>query len=123
KLGRDPKHLGAQLGFTAVLHTWTRRLELHPHLHCIVTGGGLSPDGDNWIEAKGKDRFLLPVKVLSRLFRGKFVAGLARHFEAGELGIDPTNARKRRAFEALKKRLYQQEWVVYAKRPFKGAEH
>ena len=78
ELGRDPARLGAQLGFTAVLHTWTRRLELHPHLHCVVTGGGLSPEGDRWIDVKGKDRFLFPVRVLSALFRGKFLDGLAR---------------------------------------------
>jgi hypothetical protein len=113
ELGRDPKRLGGQLGFTAVLHTWTRKLELHPHLHCIVTGGGLSPDGTRWVEAKGKDRFLFPVKVLSTLFRGKFLAGLERLRESGE--VDTTSE--------LFEQLYAQDWVVYAKRPFKGAEH
>jgi hypothetical protein len=123
ELGRDPKRLGAQLGFTAVLHTWTRRLELHPHLHCVVTGGGLSPEGDRWIDVKGKDRFLFPVNVLSALFRGKFLAGLARLFESGELGLDATDELERSVFDALKDGLYRQKWVVYAKRPFKGAEH
>jgi hypothetical protein len=122
-LGRDPKRLGAQLGITAVLHTWTRQLELHPHVHCIVTGGGLSPEGDRWVPAPGKDRYLFPVKVLSRLFRGKFLDGLARLFEAGELGIRPDDELERSRFEALKKRLYGHDWVVYAKRPFAGAEH
>jgi hypothetical protein len=122
-LGSDPKRLGAQLGFTAVLHTWTRKLELHPHLHCIVTGGGLSPEGDRWISVKGQDRFLFPVKVLSRLFRGKFLCGLAQLFEAGELGADPTDELERSVFSALKERLHGHEWNVYAKRPFKGAEH
>lgn len=123
ELGEDPKRLGAQLGFTAVLHTWTRTLELHPHLHCVVTGGGLSPEGDRWIAVKGEDRFLFPVKVLSRLFRGKFLAGLARLFESGELGCDPTDELERSVFSALKERLYSHEWNVYAKRPFKGAKH
>ena len=123
ELGRDPKRLGAQLGFTGVLHTWTRKLELHPHLHCVVTGGGLSLEGDRWIDVPGKDRFLFPVKVLSRLFRGKFVAGLARLFESGKLDLDPADELECSVFEALKRRLYDHEWNVYAKRPFKGAEH
>ena len=113
ELGRDPKRLGAQLGFTAVLHTWTRKLELHPHLHCIVTGGGLSADGTRWVEARGKDRFLFPVKVLSALFRGKFLAGLKRLAESAKVD----------ASSELLEQLYAQDWVVYAKRPFKGAEH
>jgi predicted Zn-ribbon and HTH transcriptional regulator len=123
ELGRDPQRLGAQLGFTAVLHTWTRRLELHPHLHCVVSGGGLTADGSRWISVKGKDRFLFPVRVLSRLFRGKFIAGLVRLFEAGKLGFDPTNELERSVFDRLRARLYGHDWNVYAKRPFKGAEH
>jgi Putative transposase len=123
ELGRDPKRLGGQLGLTAVLHTWTRELELHPHLHCIVTGGALSQEGDRWVAAPGKDRYLFPVKVLSRLFRGKFLAKLARRFKAGELGLDPKNKLQQRAFEAVKEKLYGHEWVVYAKRPFAGAQH
>jgi len=116
ELGRDPKRLGGQLAITSVLHTWTRKLELHPHVHCIVSGGGLSPDGRRWFVARGKDRYLFPVKVLSSLFRGKFMAGLCRLFEAGELG-DVSD------FDDLKKRLYEHNWVVYAKRPFAGPEH
>ena len=69
-LARDPKYLGAEIGFTALLHTWTRTLLDHPHLHCIVTGGGLTPDGKRW--TKSRQRFFLPVRVLSRLFRGKY---------------------------------------------------
>jgi len=117
QLGRDPKRLGGQLGITTVLHTWTRKLELHPHVHCIVTGGGLSRDADRWIVARGRDRYLFPVLVLSRLFRGKFMAGLARRFAKGELGLSLDE------FERLKKQLYDHEWVVYAKKPFAGAEH
>jgi hypothetical protein len=123
ELGRDPKFLGGQLGLTAVLHTWTRRLEFHPHLHCIVTGGGLSPKGDRWVAARGKDRFLFPVTVLSALFRGKFMAGLARAFAAGELHVDPNDAAEQSTFEALRNRVYKHAWVVYAKRPFGGARH
>ena len=123
ELGRNPKRLGAQIGFTAVLHTWTRKLELHPHVHTIVTGGGLSPDGKRWIPLKGDGDYLFPVKVLSALFRGKFLAGLVRLFEAGELGDDPRDELTRSVFDALRDRLYKQDWVVYAKQPFKGAEH
>jgi len=85
ELGDDEGRLGAQIGFTAVLHTWTRSLELHPHLHCIVTGGGLSPSGDQWIPARR--RYLFPVKVLSRLFRGKFLDRLRQLYERGDLDL------------------------------------
>jgi hypothetical protein len=116
-LGRDPRWLGkaAQLGVTAVLHTWARDLHLHPHVHCIVTGGGLGDD-DHWVAASPD--FLFPVHVLGALFRGKFLAGLERLRAAGKLRDDQTDraARRRRA------RLYQQSWVVYAKRPFGGPE-
>ncbi len=123
ELGRDPKHLGGLLGITAVLHTWTRQLDFHPHVHCIVTGGGFDQDGDRWVSAK--PNFLFPVKVLSRLFRGKFLAALCRAHEreqleyaggCADLAIDDN-------FAALKDRLYRKEWVVYAKRPFGGPEH
>jgi hypothetical protein len=113
-LGEDPKRLGGQLGITAVLHTWTRELEFHPHLHCIVTGGGLSPDGTTWIAARRK--YLFPVKVLSRLFRGLFLDGLKRAHQAGDVRFDGGDLQK------LVDSLYQMEWVVYAKRPFGGPE-
>jgi len=117
-LGRDPKWLGrpADLGITAVLHTWARDLHLHPHVHCIVTGGGLATDGSAWVAAP-KD-FLFPVHVLGALFRGKFLAGFERLRARGALADDDDDraARRRRA------RLYDQSWVVYAKRPFGGAE-
>jgi hypothetical protein len=70
-ISRDPKHLGAEIGFLAILHTWGQRLQLHPHIHCVVPGGGLAPDSDRWIPCRSK-RFFLSVRVLSRLFRGKF---------------------------------------------------
>lgn len=119
-LGEDPKRLGAQLGITAVLHTWTRDLRFHPHLHCIVTGGGLTKDGTHWVRAR--QHYLFPVKVLSRLFRGKLLDALASARERGELQ-GPPELSSPPAFRLLLDRLYQTEWVVYAKRPFGDAEH
>ena len=113
-LAEDDKHLGAQLGITAVLHTWTRELDFHPHLHCIVTGGGLSKDGAKWVPANSK--YLFPVKVLSRLFRGLFLDGLKRAVEEGAVRLDDTD------LKSLLDALYGSEWVVYAKRPFGGPE-
>jgi hypothetical protein len=117
-LGRDQKWFGqpAQLGVTTVLHTWARDLHFHPHAHCIVTGGGLALDGTAWVGA-ARD-FLFPVQVLGALFRGKFLDGLARMRTRGLLRdhLDDRAARRRRA------RLYEQSWVVYAKRPFGGAD-
>ncbi len=122
QLTEDPKHLGAEVGFIAVLHTWSQTLMDHPHLHCIVTGGGLSPDGLRWIPCKGE--FFLPVKVLSRLFRGKFLAYLKEAYEKGKLVFPGKVAhfKDKRAFNALVKELYGQEWVVYCKPPFQSAE-
>jgi hypothetical protein len=110
-LGDDEKRLGAQLGITCVLHTWTRELEFHPHLHCIVTGGGRAPDATTWVAARRK--YLFPVKVLSRLFRSSFLDGLLRLHAAGDVRVDGQ-------LRALIDPLYRQEWVVYAKRPFGG---
>lgn len=119
-LGRDPRRLGATLGITAVLHTWTRELQFHPHVHCLVTGGGLAGARSRWIAARR--RYLLPVRVLSRLFRGKFLAALARAHAHGDLQFPGTIAPLADAgtFRALLDQLYRQEWVVYAKRPFGG---
>lgn len=114
-LGVDEKRLGAQLGITAVLHTWTRELKFHPHLHCVVTGGGLSSDGTRWVAAPG--RYLFPAKVLSRLFRGKLLAALDAAHRRGALHGP---AAESEAFAQLKAELYEKEWVVYAKRPFGG---
>jgi hypothetical protein len=119
-LGRDEKRLGAQIGATLVLHTWTRDLRLHPHVHCVVTGGGLSADGSRWVEAKARGRYLFPVKVLSRLFRGKFLAMLEEAFVKGDLGLDAAEPLERSRFDALVANLHDREWVVYAKRPFAG---
>jgi hypothetical protein len=117
-LGRDPKWFGrpALLGVTSVLHTWARDLHFHPHAHCIVTGGGLAKDGGTWVGAQPD--FLLPVHVLGALFRGIFLDGIEKMRARGLLrdNLDDRAARRRRA------RLYDQSWVVYAKRPFGGAE-
>ena len=122
ELSQDPKHVGAEVGFIAVLHTWTQTLMDHPHLHCIVTGGGLSPDGKRWISCKGD--FFLPVKALSRLFRGKFLAYLKEAYEKGKLVFPGKIAplKEKAAFDRLLKDLYAREWVVYCKPPFGSAE-
>ena len=122
QLAADPKRLGAQIGFTAVLHTWGQNLLFHPHLHCVVTGGGLAPDGSRWIAAR--KGYFLPVKVLSKLFRGKFLAGLKEAYEAGRLDLTGSVAELAdpQRFRQLLEGLYQQAWVVYAKPPFGGAE-
>jgi len=108
-------------GITAVLHTWTRQMLYHPHLHCIVTGGGLADD-DSWVACR--KNFLFPVKVLGALFRGKFLTGLRALFDARELHFVGTSAHLEHpvAFEALLADLRRQSWVVYAKKPF-GSTH
>lgn len=118
-IARDPKHLGAEIGLTAVLHTWGSALTHHPHLHCIVPGGGLSPAGQ-WQPCRRG--FFLPVRVLSRLFRRRFLEELiARHDQLQFFGeLEPLKARS--AFADYLKPLRQIEWVVYAKRPFSGPE-
>lgn len=122
QLAADPRRLGGQIGFTAVLHTWGQNLLFHPHLHCVVTGGGLSPDGKRWIA--GREDFFLPAKVLGRMFRGKFLAGLRAAYQAGKLELTGSvhALREPRHFQRLLDRLYRQSWVVYAKPPFGGAE-
>ena len=121
ELGLDPKRLGALLGVTAVLHTWTRDLRWHPHLHCIVTGGGWSVSESRWLS--GRARYLLPVKVLGALFRGKFLAALRCAYRAGQLRLpDEPGPRDPEAFARLLVTLHAKSWVVYAKRPFGGAE-
>src|ERR1700728_4208275 len=85
EVARDPKHLGAEIGFFSVLHTWNQKLEHHPHVHCVVPAGGLSPDHTAWI--KPRYPFFLPVRVLGRVFRGKFVSALRRAYSRGELGF------------------------------------
>lgn len=124
-LGADEKRLGAQLGLTAVLHTWTRDLRFHPHLHCIVTGGGLTPDGTRW--KASKQGYLFPVSVLSALFRGKLVAALDEAYREGSLqlrGVDGFggDVPDDEAWRRLRRKLYRTRWVSYAKPPFAGPE-
>jgi hypothetical protein len=120
EVATNPKHLGAEVGVLAVLHTWGQNLTLHPHVHCVVTGGGLSPDGSRWVA--GRDDFFLPVRVLSRVFRGKFLSGLRAAFQKGKLrfrGRLKALARPER-FQHLLDETVRTEWVVYAKPPTKG---
>ena len=119
----DPKHLGAEVGFLSILHTWGQKLDRHPHIHCVVPGGGLSLDHARWIGARS--HFFLPVRVLSRVFRGKFVAGLRRAFHHDQLALKGACAslNSDRAFAAFLRTLFRQDWVVYAKPPFGGPEH
>jgi len=120
KIAADPKHLGAVIGFLAVLHTWGQTLQHHPHLHCVVPGGGLSPDHSQWIDCR--NGFFLPVKVLSRLFRGKFVAYLKAANEQGRLVFHGQSKHLAEGvhFASLLNEVSKLEWVVYAKRPFGG---
>jgi hypothetical protein len=120
ELGRDPERLGAELGITMVLHTWARDLTFHPHVHAIVTGGGLSPDGARWLPARR--RYLFPVEVMGALFRGKLLAALDTAIERGEVEMPGGEAADPEAWDHLRARLHRMRWNVYAKRPFGGAE-
>ena len=121
-IAADPKHLGAEIGFFAVLHTWGSNLLHHPHLHCVVPGGGLSPDGNRWVACR--PGFFLPVRVLSRLFRRLFLEHLQNAFDAGKLQFFAAleTLRDRRQFARYLAPLRKTEWVVYAKRPFAGPQ-
>jgi len=119
-IAADPKHLGAEIGATLVLHTWGSALTHHPHVHGIVPGGGLSLDGHRWVACK--PGFFLPVRVLSRLFRRRFLEALAQAHQAGQLKFFGEHARlaDATAFARWLAPLSKCEWVVYAKRPFAG---
>jgi hypothetical protein len=121
-LAADPKRLGAKIGLLAVLHTWSQTLTHHPHVHCVVPGGGVSLDGERWVACK--PGFLLPVHALSRLFKRLFLAGLEAAFDRGELrffgALDGLSAAN--AFAERIRSLHRLEWVVYAKPPFGGPE-
>jgi hypothetical protein len=121
-IAADPKHLGARIGLTAVLHTWGSALTHHPHVHCIVPGGGLSLDGERWVACR--PGFFLPVRVLSRLFRRLVLEQLVAAHEAGRLRFFGNHAplAEHHAFAAYLAPLRKVEWVVYAKRPFAGPE-
>lgn len=122
QLARDERRLGAEIGFTAVLHTWGQKLNFHPHVHCVVTGGGLSDDGARWVAAR--EKYLLPVKAMSRLFRGKFFAALQELRRQGDLHFpaELEALRDDSTWAAFRNRLYEAEWVVYCKTPFGGPE-
>jgi hypothetical protein len=119
-IAADPKHLGAEIGFFAVLHTWGQNLLFHPHLHCVVSGGGLSPDGGRWISCR--PGFFLPVRVLSRLFRRLFLQLLEKAFEHDQLHFFSAlrYLQDGPAFHHYLYPLWRAEWVVYAKPPFAG---
>ena len=120
-IARDPKHLGAEIGFFAILHTWGQNLLHHPHVHCVVPGGGLSPDYGRWISCR--PGFFLPVKVLSRLFRRLFLEALQDAFDAGKLQFpgEIESIKEPSAFSLYLTPLRDKEWVVYAKPPFGGS--
>jgi Putative transposase len=119
-IAADPRHLGAEIGLVAVLHTWGQTLQHHPHVHCVVPGGGPSPDGTRWIGCR--PGFFLPVRVLSRLFRRLFLDELRAAFTAGDLGFfgDLAGLAEAAAFDRRLCELRQLEWVVFAKPPFGG---
>lgn len=121
-IGKDPKHLGARLGLTAVLHTWGSAMTHHPHLHCIVPGGGLSLDRQRWVSCR--PGFFLPVRVLSRLFRRLFLEQLTQAYRDGRLHFygEHMKLKNSAAFEQYLQPTRHIEWVVYAKRPFAGPE-
>jgi hypothetical protein len=123
EVARNPRHLGAEIGFFSILHTWNQQLQQHPHVHCVVPAGGLDPEHSRWIRCP--HGFFLPVKILSRVFRGKFVEGLRRLHARRELvfhgALAPLQAPG--PFHAMLRTLFRSDWVVYPKPPFGGAEH
>jgi len=123
EVAANPKHLGAEIGFFAILHTWGQNLLHHPHIHCVVPQGGIAPDHTRWVQAR-YSKFLLPLAVLQRVFRGKFVDGLKEAFQKKRLTfagqIQPLSQPK--CFKAFIRKLHQHQWVVYAKPPFGGPE-
>jgi hypothetical protein len=123
EVARNPRHLGAEIGFFSVLHTWDQRLQHHPHVHCVIAAGGLAPDHSEWISSR--HTFFLPVKVLGRVFRGKFIAGLKTAFRKGKLEFHGhlASLAEPRRFAAWLRGLFRHDWVVYSKRPFGGPEH
>jgi hypothetical protein len=123
EIAADPKHLGAEIGFFSILHTWGQNLLHHPHLHCVIPAGGLSPDCKVWV--RPKYRFFLPCGVLSRVFRGKFVSGLKQAFIEGRLCLpgDLQSLADEGAVRSFLRTLHQHQWVVYAKPPFGGPNH
>jgi hypothetical protein len=122
-IARDPRHLGAEIGFFSVLHTWNQKLEHHPHVHCVVPAGGLALDHTRWITPRYP--FFLPIGVLRRVFRGKFVAGLRKALAEGKLGFHGAQKplARPKVFSSFLRQLFRKDWVVYSKRPFGGPQH
>ena len=123
EVARDPRHLGAEIGFFSVLHTWSQQLRIHPHVHCVVPAGGLSPDHTRWL--RSRESYFLPRDVLRKVFRGKFVGALKQAFRDGQLHFhgDLKLLAQPNTFAAWLRPLYRQHWVVYLKRPFGGPEY
>src|ERR1700731_3266901 len=123
EVARDPRHLGAEIGFFTVLHTWNQKLGLHPHVHCVIPAGGLSLDHTHWV--KSRDRFFLSINVLRRVFRGKFVAALRQAFHDHQLIFhgNLTLLDQPKTFAAWLRPLFRKDWVVYSKPPFGGPEY
>jgi hypothetical protein len=122
EVARDPQHLGAEIGFFSVLHTWSQKLDIHPHVHCVVPAGGLSLDHTHWVPAP--QRFFLPREVLREIFRGKFVDALKQAFRNGQLCFhgDLALLAQPKIFAAWLRPLYRKEWIVYLKPPFGGPQ-
>ena len=123
EVARNPRRLGAEIGFFSVLHTWNQKLQLHPHVHCVVPAGGLSLDHTHWIPSR--PRFFLPRPVLRRVFRGKFVAGLKSAFQHNQLHFagDLASIAQPKIFAAWLRPLFRKNWVVYCKPPFGGPQY
>ena len=122
EVARNPKRLGAEIGFFSVLHSWSQKLETHPHVHCVVPAGGLSPDHTRWV--RSRENYFLPKEVLSAVFRGKFVDALKQAFRDGQLRFegDLTLLAQPKIFAAWLRPLYRLDWIVYLKLPFGGPE-
>ena len=123
EVARNPKRLGAEIGFFSVLHTWSQKLNIHPHVHCVVPAGGLSSDHTRWV--RSRDNYFLPKRVLREVFRGKFVEALEQAFQNGQLNFHGNLKllAQPKIFAAWLRPLYRQPWVVYLKRPFGGPEY
>src|ERR1700688_4095099 len=123
QIARDPKHLGAEIGFFSVLHTWNQKLQHHPHVHCVVAAGGLSGDHAQWVPPRNA-RFFLPEGVLREVFRGKFLEGLQQAHSSGQLQFHGMvrGLAQPKLFRSLIRQLYSLRWVVYCKPPFGGPE-
>jgi hypothetical protein len=123
QVARNPRHLGAEIGFFSVLHTWNQQLHLHPHVHCVVPAGGLSLDHTRWI--RSRPRFFLPIQVLRRVFRGKFVAALKSAFQRDQLHLsgDLALLAQPKIFAAWLRPLFRKNWIVYSKPPFGGPDY